>query len=71
MLRAERLRLLSNLAKCADGTIRLVSESESYFRSYGLVEICVNETWVAICEEDWDEEDASVLCHQLGYSRYG
>jgi deleted-in-malignant-brain-tumors protein 1 len=58
-------------ARCAPGTVRLVSESGSYFRQYGRVELCINETWTTICDEHWDDIDASVVCHQLGYSRYG
>lgn len=60
-----------NLAKCATSSIQLVSESNSYYRSYGRVELCINETWTAVCDEHWDDLDASVVCHQLGYSRYG
>ena len=61
---------LYNIAKCVNGTVRLVSESSSYFRNYGVVEVCVNEVWSSLCSGR-DDNLASVICNQLGYSRYG
>lgn len=59
------------LAKCENGTIRLYSESGSYFRRYGCVQICRNNIWGTVCDHFWDDIDASVVCKTFGYSPYG
>ena len=61
----------SIVALCESGTVRLVSEGSSYFRRYGRVEICINQAWNTICDLHWDNNDASVVCRQLGFSPYG
>ena len=39
--------------------------------SIGRVEVCVNSTWGTICSDFWENEDASVVCKQIGYSEFG
>ena len=39
--------------------------------SEGIVEICLNETWVQVCDNNWDQQDSIVACKQLGYSDKG
>ena len=40
--------------------------------SNGRVEICQDEIWGSICyDDDWDIDDAIVVCRQLGYKSEG
>ena len=32
----------------------------------GRVEACVDGRWLSICDEGWTDEDAEVVCAQLG-----
>lgn len=50
--------------RCTNGDVRLVNGSVP---NEGLVEICFNGRWGTICEDDWDVQDAMVLCNQLGF----
>ena len=56
---------------CTNGNIKLESSGYSYFRNYGSVVLCIENHWRTVCADYWDDQDASVLCHQLGYSRFG
>ena len=53
---------------CINGTIRLNGSS---YATYGRVEICMNGSWGTVCDDFWDDTDASVICRQLGFSPYG
>ena len=50
---------------CTTGVVRL---ADSSYTNRGRVEICVNNTWGTVCDDDFDSSDARVVCHQLGYS---
>ena len=61
---------------CEDNYPRLVDDSDSAVLikdtlSRGRVEICVDNAFHTICENGWNNNDASVLCSELGFSRYG
>ena len=54
------------MCKCKNIRIRL-SDGE------GQVEICFNAygVWGTVCDDGWDDNDARVVCRQLGLPSYG
>ena len=66
--------MLLVLTACDHGQVRIY-ESDYYYGYYfqhlGLVEVCINGHWGAICDDSWNNAGASVVCQQLGFSQYG
>ena len=58
------------LAPNGNGVVRLYRNgvtSSSYY--YGIVQIWYNGQWGNICDDDdYDQYEADVICHQLGYT---
>ena len=57
-----------HIVPCTNGSIRLTGSSSP---NSGRVEVCMNNTWGLICPEYWDNNDATVICRQLGYLSAG
>ena len=55
-------------ASCTDGAVRL---RNGYLTGEGRVEICINNAWGTVCDDGWDDADASVVCRDLGYYPIG
>ena len=57
--------ITDEVTSCNDGDVRL---QDGVSPTNGRVEICQYRTWGSVCSEGWDDNDAKVVCGQLGYS---
>ena len=53
---------------CSDGDIRLVGGNTD---NEGNVQICYNNAWGSVCDDNWGIADTNVACQQLGFKANG
>ncbi|XP_062596611.1 neurotrypsin-like [Saccostrea cucullata] len=51
---------------CTQGKVKLVSGQTP---TEGLVKVFYNGSWGTVCNDEWDDRDAAVVCFMLGFSR--
>ena len=55
---------------CEDGQIRLIG-GRTATRADGRVEICFNDRWGTVCDDNFGVQEAAVVCRQQGFPAEG
>ena len=56
------------MSECVSGNVHLLDGTDI---TNGRVEVCVDAQWVTVCGKGWTDEDAEVVCNQLGLPTIG
>ena len=57
-----------NTENCTQGQVRLAGGQS---QNEGRVEVCANNLWGTVCDDNFDNREAEVVCRQLGYDAIG
>ncbi len=57
-------------AECKNGQVVLLIDGQlpEVNQTEGRVEVCINNTYTAVCDDLWDEYEAVIVCQQLGFN---
>ena len=56
---------LTSEVVCNDGDVRLI---DGLYEADGRLEVCLNQQYGAVCDDEFGQPEATVVCRQLGYN---
>ena len=72
------------LSNCTEGDVRICPNGNNNCVNFdsdeniidgrlrvGRVEVCIGGRYGTVCDDGWNNQDASVVCSQLNFSPYG